>query len=393
MEFQLLLKKIKNELSPEEEVVFNRWYRASGKHRSYYAKICSNYSKQKEPVKTDEAWQLINSKLNRNHRNYYWQIAIAASVIGIIALAVFFQKTTNPNNPSTDTQPISSITEPSIPSPPPALIQIGKHKAVLTLGNGNEVVLTNKIYETSHTKSNGSQLIYESLNAQPPSENIVYNYLTIPRGGEYFVKLSDGTKVWLNSDSKIKYPVRFTGKSRKIELLYGEAYFDVSPSTLHQGANFVVQTNHQIVEVFGTQFNIKAYKEDPFIATTLVEGRVTLTNSLTRQKEKMVPNQQVKLNTETNKLSIYKVNPENIICWKDGFFKFKNKSLEEIMTVLSRWYAIEATFKNEGLKTKEFNGVFRKQQQIESILKSIEQTQEAAFQIEGEKIIIKNYKK
>jgi len=379
MEFELIVKKLKNELSPKEAVAFGKWYNASAKHRAYFAKVSGNYLKETAPVATDEAWKSISSKLNKDQKNQYWKIAIAASIIGIITLSGFLQLINTP--------PITNIPNAMTSSP----IKIGDDKAILTLGNGTNIVLTNNTYQNNYIKSNGTQLIYDSINSQPNAEAIVYNYLTIPRGGEYFVKLSDGTKVWLNSDSKLKYPVRFSGTSRKVELIYGEAYFEVSPSTLHDGANFIVATQNQVVEVLGTEFNIKAYQEDAIIATTLVEGKVSLTNSATQQQEYLMPNQQLKLNTKTNKVSIQQVDPENIVSWKNGFFKFKNTSLKEIMIVLSRWYDMDVAFKDKDLKKKKFNGVFSKKQQIENILEAIQKTREAAFKIEGEKILIEDY--
>jgi len=382
MEFALMVKKLKNELSSQEEAAFNKWYNASARHKAYYLKVRKSYLKEKETVKTNEAWKSINSKLNQESKNPYWKIAVAATIIAIIGVSGFFQLTKNE-------QPASTIPVSLTSSP----IEIGDDKAVLTLGNGTEIVLTDKTYQNNHIKSNGSQIIYEPINPQAADEAIVYNYLTVPRGGEFFVKLSDGTKVWLNSDSKLKYPVRFTGNSRKVELLYGEAYFEVSPSTMHLGANFVVATQHQVIEVLGTEFNIKAYKEDKFIATTLVGGKVTITNSKTQQQENLTPNQQSKLNTITNKLIVHKVDPENIISWKDGFFKFENKSLEEIMIVLSRWYDMEVIFKDKGLEKKKFNGVFSRKQEIKNILGSIQKTQEATLEVKEDKIIIENYTK
>lgn len=379
MEFYIIVKKLENKLTSAEEVTFDEWYNASPKHQAYFKKVSSNYLKEAAPVKTDEAWETLLARLNKPQKFRYWKIAIAATIIVIVGLSGFLQFVKQ--------QPTPAISN-SITTAP---IEIGDDKAILTLGNGTEIVLTNKTYQNKYIKSNGTQLIYDSINSQSSAEALVYNYLSVPRGGEFFIKLSDGTKVWLNSDSKLKYPVQFTGNSRKVELIYGEAYFEVSPSSMHQGANFIVKTQNQVVEVLGTQFNIKAYKEDEFIATTLVEGKVSLTNNNTQQQEYLTPNQRLKLNTKTNEIRIQKVDVENIISWKNGFFKFKNESLEEIMMVLARWYDIEVIFTNETLKNKKFNGVFRKTQRIESILKSIQKTQEATFKIKGEKIVIENY--
>ena len=157
------------------------------------------------------------------------------------------------------------------------IITTGSDKAVLTLEDGSNIELEKgKAFKTNVVNSNGEKLVYNKTN----QTKITYNYLTIPRGGQYFVKLSDGTEVWLNSESQLKFPVAFIkGQTREVTLVYGEAYFAVSPSTNHNGATFKVMNQGQEVEVLGTEFNIKAYKDEINIYTTLVEGKVTVSNA------------------------------------------------------------------------------------------------------------------
>ena len=151
--------------------------------------------------------------------------------------------------------------------------------------------------------------------------------------------LSDGTKVWLNSESQLKYPVAFNdGETRQVELVYGEAYFDVSPSTAHKGARFKVFNQSQEVEVLGTEFNIKAYKDETNIYTTLVEGKVAI--SAAGKNQILKPNQQSNLNLETGSIEITTVDVYNETTWIDGIFSFENKPLKEILKVLSRWVMI-----------------------------------------------------
>ena len=375
MEFEIIIKKLKNELSPEEETAFNLWYESSATHRSYYKKVVDNYQKTASPVATKEAWKVINSKITRSKKNAAWKIAVAASIIGVIAFFGIFQPS-NKSQISDQSQIISSV------------IETGNDKAILTLADGTDLMLTNNPFRNDFFNSDGKEIVYESKAVETPPVNIGYNYLTVPVGGEYFVKLSDGTQIWLNSDSKLKYPVHFSGPSRTVELVYGEAYFKVTSSSLNSGANFIVETQNQLVEVLGTEFNIKAYREENFISTTLVEGKVSVINKETSEGKTLLPDQRLILHTNSNRFEKEIVDTDDIICWKDGFFRFKNKSLEDIMTTLSRWYDIEVVFENEELKRKEFNGVFRKDQQIQSILESIQNTREAKFKIEGRRIII-----
>jgi len=211
--------------------------------------------------------------------------------------------------------------------------------------------------------STGEEIIYQpTANSQ-----ISYNYLTIPRGGEYKITLPDGTKVWLNSESQLKYPVSFTeGTPRKVELVYGEAYFDVSPSTEHKGAKFKVLNNRQEVEVLGTEFNIKAYKDETNIYTTLVEGKVAINTE--NQNKILTPGEQSNLDITLNSITINKVNIRQETSWKDGIYLFKGKSLKEIMVTLSRWYNMDVIFVDKNLEEVRFTGSLNKNQNIVDVL-------------------------
>ncbi|SFW28711.1 FecR family protein [Cellulophaga fucicola] len=246
----------------------------------------------------------------------------------------------------------------------------GTEKAILTLEDGTDVVLQkDSIYENGSVSSSKNKLVYTNNNIKP-NATIEYNYLTVPRGGQYFVKLSDETKVWLNSESQLKYPKHFTeGKTRKVELVYGEAYFDVSPSTNHLGSKFKVLSKYQEVEVLGTEFNIKAYTNEDTVYTTLVEGKVALT--LNGNSDILKPNEQIAFNVDTKSYSKDIVDVYDVTSWKNGVFSFKSKPLEEITRVLSRWYNVDFEFTNEEVKNAKFMGVISKDSPLEDILLSI----------------------
>ncbi len=267
-------------------------------------------------------------------------------------------------------------------------IKVGTDKAILTLEDGSQIDLEKgKTIRTKNVKSNGEELVYDSSHKR--SAETAYNYLTIPRGGQFHVKLADGTLVWLNSESQLKYPVAFIeGETRNVELVYGEAYFEVSPSTVHKGATFKVLNVSQEIEVLGTEFNVKAYKDETNIYTTLVEGKVTI--STATAKRVLEPDQQSNLDLKNNSIS---VNPANVIhetSWRKGLFSFKGKSLEEIAKVLSRWYDVDILFSSPELKTVKFNGVLSKEETIEEILNSILTTNFInAYEIKNKTITIK----
>ncbi len=257
-------------------------------------------------------------------------------------------------------------------------VETGTYKATLTLENGLQIKLKQgESYQLNDIVSNGERLVYKmnkKVNDNKPiHDNVVYNYLTVPRGGQFFVQLSDSTKVWLNSDSQLKYPVTFKpNEARQVELVYGEAYFDVSPSTHHNGASFKVHHHKQDVEVLGTEFNIKAYEDEVEVLTTLVEGKVMVSNAI--MKQGLSPNQQSIIDRSNNNIIVSDIDVYMEVSWREGVFSFRRKSLEEIMIVLSRWYDIDVRFEDEALKNEKFIGTLSKNQSIIDILSAIKST-------------------
>ncbi|OOG69820.1 FecR family protein [Flavobacterium sp. A45] len=308
------------------------------------------------------------------YSNTVFKIGIAASVAILISISVLFNK--------------NDVEKQSIPIVVNNAIMIGKDKATLTLEDGSIIALEKgKDYTAGNLKSNGEKLVYNSTNNI--RAGIANNFLTIPRGGQFFVQLSDSTKVWLNSESQLKYPVAFVdGETRQVELLYGEAYFEVSPSTKHKGSRFKVKTQNQNVEVIGTEFNIKAYKDETAIYTTLVEGKVAISNAIAKQI--LAPNQQSKISLNNNSIDIYSVDVYSEISWRKGLFVFKGMTLKEISKVLSRWYDVEIIFADPVLGNVKFNGVLNKNQNFEDILTTIKNINFInAYEIKNKKIIIR----
>lgn len=366
------------EISESEYNDLQQWLNESPENKDQFVEILKVYKKSRQlsfadTIDLDQAWATIVSKLENplelikpekeskviSLGNRWFKYAAAAVVIGLLTTTYVFRNDFFAN-PTVVDQVIVNATP---------KIEAGTDKATLTLEDGSVVILKNgNTVQTKNATSNGEQIVYKT-NHQSQSK-IAYNYLTIPRGGQFFIKLSDGTKVWLNSESQLKFPVAFTdGETRQVELVYGEAYFDVSPSTKHKGAKFKVYNKSQEVEVVGTEFNIKAYKDETNVFTTLVEGKVNVT--VDNKKQRLLPNQQLNLNLNTNVSVLNTVDVYNEIAWKEGVFSFKRKSLEEIMTVLSRWYDLDVKFENPNLKKLGFNGTVGKDQKIEEILETI----------------------
>lgn len=318
----------------------------------------NSYSK----IDKENAWKLIEARTKTERpviklfkKRWY---GYAASLVLILTSAYFLKdilfQTVIPNN--------SNQTETSN-------IVKGTDKATLTLADGSEVFLEKgTAVKTQNANSNGKEIVYTANTKR--TATVIYNRLTIPRGGQFFIKLADGTQVWLNSESQLKYPVAFIeGKTREVELIYGEAYFEVTPSSQNNGAKFKVINKSQEIEVLGTAFNIKAYKDENTIYTTLAEGSVAIT--FDNKSEILVPNQQSIFNTTNSNFKLKTVDVYNEISWKDGVFSFERKPLKDIMKVFARWYDMEVVFENKSLEDEKFFGVLDKEQSIKEILETI----------------------
>lgn len=376
----LIYKFLSNTITSNELDELEKWLRGSKKNRSLFnAYIRDSYTSNilNKSVDTEKAYNKVLDRITKKtkvvpfYKRSYTKYA--AVFLILLSLSVFF--TVN-NNTKNNTPIIVNNT-----------IKVGTDKATLTLEDGSNITLEKgKEYANSIVKSSGNKIVYTPNSTSKKA--ITYNYLTIPRGGQYQIVLADSTKIWLNSESKLKYPINFTkGETRSVELVYGEAYFDVSPSTEHNGDKFKVFTKTQEIEVLGTEFNVKAYNDEVAIYTTLVEGKVTVNNKTTLQT--LIPGEQ-SINTSTNNnITVKNVDVYREISWKDGIYSFKGKTLKEIMTILSRWYNIEVVFENKELENVKFVGVLSRQQSIEEIMSAIKSSTINNYEINNNKITIK----
>jgi ferric-dicitrate binding protein FerR (iron transport regulator) len=307
-----------------------------------------------------EIHQKIKETKRRKKKVFVNKTVVAACLVLMVGL--FYIWFSNRDSLTTDTLDQKVVKQLNTPISP------GTSKAVLTLDNGEQVQLKEgKTYKNNYVSSSGNVLKY---NNNPKEEKIKYNMLTIPRGGEHFIVLEDGTQVWLNSESQLKYPVSFKdGETRQVELLYGEAYFNVSSSEVNNGGDFKVLHNMQEVEVLGTEFNVKAYSDESNVYTTLVEGKITL--NVYDKKQVLTPSQQSNLNTLTNTVTVTEVDVFNEVSWVKGVFSFNGKPLGEIMKVLSRWYDVDLIVADTVVEDEEFNGILSKDQNLEDILTTI----------------------
>lgn len=375
-----IVKYLTNELSSEEREKLKDWLQKSKNKKQFdnIAKDNFDLNMVYSRVNSEKSFNKINQEISRKGRVIKLRnfTKYAAAIILLVTTGYFLTK-----NQFTTKPAIVEFNND---------IQVGTDKATLTLEDGTNVALEKgKIYENEKVNSDGEKIVYQSNNNQPAKaeEKIAYNFLTIPRGGEFFIELEDGTKVWLNADTKLKYPVKFRdGEPREVELVYGEAYFDVSPSTNHNGDVFMVKKDDYYVEVLGTEFNLKAYLNETTIETTLVEGLVEVeVNNLI---ERLTPEQKLSYNIENNSSIIENVNIESIISWKEGFFFFDNVELKEVCKVISRWYNVDVGIVNENIENIKIKGTISKYQNIENILKSFKNLKNISYEITENKIYL-----
>lgn len=264
----------------------------------------------------------------------------------------------------------------------------GKNMAVLTLANGQKVMLDStgngllaREGNTSIRKAANGELIYEGADESELKVHI--NRIDIPRGAQYRLTLPDGTKIWLNAASSLQFPSSFTGKDRTVEL-NGEAYFEVAADPEKP---FRVISGHQSLDVLGTHFNINSYEEEDAVRTTLLQGSVRLTNTLQQASRVLQPGQQAAMFRGNKPMRIINADIEEVMAWKEGYFIWNNEPIESIMRKLSRWYDIQPVYEKP-LPDIGLSGMMSRSKSLPEVLKDLETTGTVHFRIEGRNVVI-----
>ncbi|VAW24975.1 Putative anti-sigma factor [hydrothermal vent metagenome] len=389
----LIALEITGELNVSEKEELSKWLSSASENILLYNKIRSQLLESinsKNEIDTQEglAWSIIEKETRNpgkpniyvNFLKYAAIIILLLSVSGIIYWNVSTKSGNNHVVGYSDT---------------PKLVP-GRQQALLIMSNGLTVKLDKEKRDSLKEENGllienkGSVLTYKAAsnieNAKKKQKRkIIYNTLITPKGGEYNLVLSDGTKVWVNADSKLIYPVKFIGGTRELTL-EGEAYFEVAKNIRKP---FIIKTNDYNIEVLGTTFNVSAYKDDGKVVTTLVEGSVKIKDfDDSGNVVRMKPNEQLILNKVEKGILIRKVDVNDYIAWKEGRFIFVRQDLESIMGVLARWYNFDVQFEAEELKALVFTGNMDKYEQLSMPLKMIAKTNKVNFKIEGKKVLV-----
>lgn len=378
----LIARSMSGQLDQQEKEILESWLHSSQKNQELHDKIVSEknfsaHSKIYESIDTDKAWARIelNSGTSKKGKTINIFLRYAAGILLPVMIAISSYWYLN--------------RQPTAPTHPIATISAGNKSAVLVLGNGKNVDLTHelnkKIVEKDGTVINNS---HTELNyaGQPSAiqEETPSNTLIVPCGGEYSLVLSDGSRVYLNSMSKLVFPVRFSGKNREVTL-EGEAFFEVAKD---KSKPFIVSIRGMKVEVLGTSFDIKSYPNDSQSFTTLVEGKVKISSGdQLANVNYLEPNQQAVYDPAGSGIVIHEVDAAQMVQWTKGRVTFTNQTLDEIMKTLARWYDFSYKFEDEKLKSIRFEGGFNKYESIDPILDIISRTGKVKVSVKGKEIL------
>jgi len=266
----------------------------------------------------------------------------------------------------------------------------GGNKAILTLADGKKISLSDAangdVIEQagiSISKTANGQLVYNIEKSEGEIDDSKVNTISTPNGGEWEIRLPDGSVVWLNAASSLRYPLNIGKAKQRIVKLDGEAYFEVAKDKEHP---FIVETDKQSVEVLGTHFNINSYKDELITKTTLLEGSVRVSHKATNESEILKPGEQSFVSASG--MNVNDVDVDEAIAWKKGYFMFNNEKQVSILRKIARWYNVEIEYADQQAKDVMYYGTVSRFEKISKVLTKFEQTGEVRFDIKGNKVIV-----
>ena len=380
MDWRLIKRSFTSSLDEEDRLVLEAWLDESERHRQLYEEMKRFVARRenfqldveaKKQFKRDFETRVDEAYRRRGRRVWLKVVSYAAMLtLPIIAGMLLWTR-----------QPVEDVVDYGI-----GPIEHGVRKATLVLNDGKVLALdtsrmTLKEIDGVTIHTNDQALVYvDSLDNKDVN---LQNRLITPKGGEYTIMLADGTKVWVNAATEIRYPVKFVGKERRV-WLEGEAYFEVTKDTTR---SFIVEANGMEVKVYGTRFNVNTRRDDQ-IQTTLVEGSVSVKPK--GLKEVMLePNQQAVFNKLAGRVTVRDVDVMSYVAWQRGNYYFENKSIGEILDELSLWYDIQVFFMNNEVRNERFSGYLPRYEEIDRLLSLIEKTSHVQFEIKGRVIIVR----
>ena len=370
----LIIRQWSKELTLEEETTLREWITSQESNQVFYQKVITgkgfdHFCQQASEHNYRQKYQAFRSHIRKRKLRKWRRIGYAAAAILLpFVLSISLYPESEQKNTSIQSTEI-------IP---------GTYQAVLTLSNGQDIFLSpitekNKLEATTATLE-GNTLVYPKTDTTTAP---AYHKITIPRGGEYILRLADGTRVWLNSETELEYPVVFTKKQRQV-FLKGEAYFQVAKDCQKP---FIVKSGEYQLQVYGTEFNLNTYHTDR-IEAVLVKGSIGFRANAGCKEIVLQPEQLGIANTGNGKTEVLDVDVYPYIAWKNKDMVFVNERLESIMEKIERWYDVNVFFQNERLKDLRFYGDMKRYSDIREILAYLEKSSDVRFQVNGRTLIV-----
>ena len=375
---RLIVKYLQGCISPEEKVMLDKWLEESSEDRQIYHRVQGRVNREERQriirkLNKRAAWE----RVDRNTKKYRHPILrrcmkyAATIVLPLFMVGVGFYLIRDKE----EIHPVAEMVK----------ISPGVTKAELVLADGHKVVLGTETID-SLVSEEGVNIVKDgngvSYLGNKEEGDLAYNIMRVPRGGEFKVRLQDGTLVYMNSETELKYPVRFVGKERRV-YLSGEAYFEVQRDTTKP---FIVVMNGNEVRVLGTEFNVRSYEDEKCQFTTLVAGKVLLTTHDHRCIE-LLPNEQGIVDPQGD-IRKEQVDVALYTAWKDGNFVFRKQSLEHIMEIVERWYDLKVTFEDEWCKQVSFSGNVERYDDFSKLAEMLEATGSVKFRIKNNEIYV-----
>lgn len=373
----LISRRLTGTLSEEEGVELDHWLSAGEHNRRMFEEIKQKHFFTRQEIQhhlynSRDAFLRVQQRRRyhlRRLRIFYGSVAAVAVLVLGIAVSLFF--------PRPAEQPAELIA---------CDFPAGESKATLTLASGmrmelGRIAADSVVWQEGfRMEASGEEIKYDRKSKDSTASG--FNTLEVPRKGEFRLVLADGTKVWMNAESRLRYPVYFSGKERRV-YLEGEAYFEVSKN---QEIPFVVDMGKASIQVLGTAFNARAYKDEANISATLAEGSIRLDAG--KETMTLYPEEQGLFELSTGNLSRRKVDIQLYTGWKDGRFIFQEEPLEKMMNTLARWYDIQVFFVNSAVRDITFSGNLKRYESFDKIIELLEMTEMAHFKVSGNSILI-----
>ena len=378
-----IAKSMAGELSDEELQLLDEWRMTSARNHQLYDRIVSRErreAKRRHFTAFDKVsgWQGYSKKLKETEKKVNrWRVFLRYAAILLIPLSATVYGVLRSGEETVSLADLNAITP-------------GGTRAELVLPSGEVVDLVAKSGvisrgENTVINNEGKTLSYKSIGNQAPMDSLRYNEVIVPKGGEYQLVLSDGTLVYLNSMTKIRFPERFSEKCREVEVC-GEAFFEVAEN---KRVPFIVKTGAYEITVLGTKFNVTAYADEQVATTTLVEGAVSISGKCIGEAKALRPNEQFVLDRVSGSVEIKNVDVNYYTAWKDGMFRFRDVRLEEIMHVVERWYDMTVVYEDESVRDLHFGFNMSRLETIEPLLNIFELNGKIKITKEGKVLKIK----